>query len=672
MPSLLRAGYSPRASWFALFGVLVSTASFAQQSDLTPGVTYVCNGERMFVENCNIRDTSDSANCMVGHPDHVGANGLMQYTTMSRGALKKLFPTCTQPSAKQVAAAQAMQKKQQDIYNANAQRAEEQLRPATQPVAAGPPPPSKDPQTRAMNRCITAGRLPSSCTGNALLGAFGQMLSAVLPSGGETEAQAGPTMAGVFAGAGGWRLDFIDGGVLVNCSGLSPNQEAYTLNLNGARPILTIRTRPRPLVLTLRADGAIVGPGPVTIEGVVPGGYTAGSSTAGHNESSTYTTTERMSANQVQPASGNSTNTYAGGGAYDVTTTHTSNNYVPGTSTPGYTNFVPRRATCPALDLHSTGTAGIQTMQTDLLKSMLGGDKGPPTPSGIRMHGIYASSTGFSVQFFPESAVLGCGPDAARAYPYTVLAEGSHAVVKIAAADHPLNLVVSSANTLDAGTGMYEVHGRFIAGQNDDGDFTFGPMERSCALGVLSASKEIPASGGTEGAAMGVASSAGGANGGAPAAGPPTGAAMGLATPQAPLGNATLLVVSGLPAQAGAANPLAGRPYILLRESYVNLVTNSVANVPPGVSAYRYGGQACATNAPDCGKINAAVKSSAASAVRADGNGSGTFPGVPPGTYYLMISTRYNNQPYAWGQAVVLKPGANRVTLELKDATLLN
>ena len=30
---------------------------------------------------------------------------------------------------------------------------------------------------------------------------------------------------------------------------------------------------------------------------------------------------------------------------------------------------------------------------------------------------------------------------------------------------------------------------------------------------------------------------------------------------------------------------------------------------------------------------------------------AGTFPGVAPGTYYLMISTRYNNQALVWGQA---------------------
>jgi hypothetical protein len=57
----------------------------------------------MFIENCNMRDLSDNANCMVGHPDHVLSNESMQYTNMTRNQLKKLFPTCTQLSAQEVA-----------------------------------------------------------------------------------------------------------------------------------------------------------------------------------------------------------------------------------------------------------------------------------------------------------------------------------------------------------------------------------------------------------------------------------------------------------------------------------------------------------------------------------------------------------------------------------------
>jgi hypothetical protein len=66
------------------------------------------------------------------------------------------------------------------------------------------------------------------------------------------------------------------------------------------------------------------------------------------------------------------------------------------------------------------------------------------------------------------------------------------------------------------------------------------------------------------------------------------------------------------------------------------------------------------------------VKADAASAVRADANGAGTFPGVPPGSYYLMISARYNNQTLVWGQAVQLKAGSNSLTLDQRNAIPIN
>ena len=89
------------------------------------------------MENCNIRDTSDTANCMVAHPDHLTPTGMNSYTYMTRGALKKLLPTCQQPSAKQAAAAKAFQQRQQDIYNANVQKAEQQMKAPAQPAGGG-------------------------------------------------------------------------------------------------------------------------------------------------------------------------------------------------------------------------------------------------------------------------------------------------------------------------------------------------------------------------------------------------------------------------------------------------------------------------------------------------------------------------------------------------------
>jgi hypothetical protein len=302
-------------------------------------------------------------------------------------------------------------------------------------------------------------------------------------------------------------------------------------------------------------------------------------------------------------------------------------------------------------------------MQTDLLKSLFSdGEKGPPTPAGIRMHGIFASTTGFSTQFFPESVILGCGPDSARAYPYTVVADGASMGIKIEAPDHPLTLAFGPNGSLDAGSGPYQVHGRMVIGSNDNGEFTFAPMEQTCDLAVLAPSKTIPSGGAVTMTASptspGTPATPGTANGGGI-----------LSTPEAPLGNATLSVLSGF---SGSPNPLAGRPYVLLRDSYANALAKGGVSVPAGMSPYKYVGNVCASRTPDCQKITDAVKANAASAVRADAKGAGTFPGVPGGSYYLMISARYNNQSLVWGQAVQLKSGSNSVTLDQRNATPIN
>lgn len=644
--------------------------AIASAQDVQKNVIYVCSGEKIFIENCNIRDLSDTSTCMVGHPGTILPNGLMKYTYETRGALKKLLPTCTQPSAEAIAKAQAREKKQNDTYEANKKKAEDEvdaIEARAQQAISGNG--NKKPQTaeeRAIARCITSGRLPASCTGNMLMGAFSQMLTSVLPADDKAGAQApvaGPVMAGVFQGAGNWRLDFITDGVLVNCSVLAPNQQFYRLDFKGERPTVIIDTTPKNLVLTLKADGTIVGPGPFVINGVIASGYAEGSSTPGHTDTHSVTTTERVNGNEVGQYNGQAgtTVTAAGGGTYDVTKTTQQGTYVGGTSTPGHATFSPKQVTCPALNLSSKGAStGVETMQTDLLKTMFGGSKGAPTPPGIRMHGIYAAASGFSVQFFPESAILGCGPDAARAYPYSVVAEGAKAVIHVNAEDHPLALALRPDGSLDpGGLAPYQVHGRTIIGQNDNDDFTFAPMERSCNLGVLSPSKAIPSNGGS---AATITAGAGTASGGA---------AGTLSSAAAPLGNAVLNISGGFPAQAGVANPLAGRPLVLLRDDYDIVLKKAGLVIPAGMTGQKYVASICTSRTPDCQKAIAAIQANAASAVRADANGKGSLPGVPPGSYYLMISTTYNKQALTWGYKVELKPGANAITLDPSNATVV-
>ena len=107
----------------------------------------------------------------------------------------------------------------------------------------------------------------------------------------------------------------------------------------------------------------------MTINGVVASGYVGGAAGTGATQKDQF------------------------GNLYDA-----AGNRVPGNANAGHTVFASRSATCPALNLSSKGASvGAQTMQTDLLKTMFGGDKGAPTPPGIRMHGIFAMATGFMI-----------------------------------------------------------------------------------------------------------------------------------------------------------------------------------------------------------------------------------------------------------------------------------
>lgn len=118
----IRAGVIGMTS---LMGLVVCAIASAQ--DLQLHVTYVCNGERLFIENCNTQNLSDTANCFVGHPDTILSNGMMKYTNETRGSLKKLLPTCKQPSADEIAKEKAFTKKVQDRQDALKKEAEAKL-----------------------------------------------------------------------------------------------------------------------------------------------------------------------------------------------------------------------------------------------------------------------------------------------------------------------------------------------------------------------------------------------------------------------------------------------------------------------------------------------------------------------------------------------------------------
>jgi len=107
--------------------LVLSWTGILTAGDVQLNAVFVCNGERIIVESCNVRDQSDNASCMVGHPDNIKPNGLMAYTNETRSALKKLLPTCKQPTAEQVAKANNFQRHQAEQLAANTKNANDEL-----------------------------------------------------------------------------------------------------------------------------------------------------------------------------------------------------------------------------------------------------------------------------------------------------------------------------------------------------------------------------------------------------------------------------------------------------------------------------------------------------------------------------------------------------------------
>ncbi len=187
-----------RSFAFAIAILIAPTFAAAQKADAVQlGATFICNGERIYVENCNIRDLSDNANCLVAHPDRPQKNGLMAYTYETRGTLKKLLPTCKQPSAEEVRKANDFQRIQSQKLAANIKKANEandEIDAKAEAVinGSGHAPSAEE---REMYRCITAGRASELCTGKIFSNFLSSSINMLLP-GAVHDGEPGLSLAG--------------------------------------------------------------------------------------------------------------------------------------------------------------------------------------------------------------------------------------------------------------------------------------------------------------------------------------------------------------------------------------------------------------------------------------------------------------------------------------------
>jgi hypothetical protein len=664
----VRAGWPAFASAIVLF-----SAAMASAQDIEPGVTYVCNGERLMIDSCNIRDTSDTSQCFIGHPDTILPNGLMKYTYETRGDLKKLLPTCKQPTPEELAKIKAFNKKVNDTQAAAQKKAEDDLNAQVaqqdariQALAYGERK-KQTPEERALARCITAGRPETVCTGSALMKPFEQVVGSVLPQL-TKPLPPGPDAAGNFEGAGRWRMEFDDRWAVVNCGTLVPEQHSYSVMVRNGQAVITIDTEPKSIVLTVRPDGRLTGGGPLMLAGHVVAGYSAGATTTvpGHMESHDVTTHQELTPLEAQPYAGDS-GLSQNGQMYDLARTSTVTEYQPGATVDSgpQVQYAEKTESCAMPVMSSNGVAASKTdMAKSMLNSFFSDEDLPKVPPGLRMRGEYGGEGGASVEFYPESAVIGCG-EAAKALPYSVQISQGGPVVALKEDSATYSFSIQADGSL-VGPGTVMVHGRSISGQNDNG-MTFAPLDASCDFGTLVA-----------GSAPSGAAPAGAAIASASAAPNPSGAAPGPAAPMNRTGepaNAVLSVSSGFTMAAGVQNPIAGRAFVLLRDSFDNVLAKGGFATPPGASPYIAMLKSCANRSPDCLKASDAINGAGAAGTRLNATGKATFTAVAPGIYWIMGSgvlmapNPADRKVLFWDLRVQLRPGANSVTLDQSNAT---
>ncbi|HXH66746.1 MAG TPA: hypothetical protein VNI81_06060 [Candidatus Limnocylindrales bacterium] len=546
---------------------------------------------------------------------------------------------------------------QRTYENAKAQQAA----PANAPNSSQIQPGSK----QELARCIASGRPQRVCFSEVLGNGMDQLtgISLKLPS------TPGLRMTGDYSSPNGFRIIFQPDKAVMSCRGV-PSPQPYLVEVSETQALVKIQNGGKLVVFTLAQDGKLNGSGPIKLTGQVPAG-TRTEQTMG--TTTTTTTTQReltpLEAQQYPDAKQN-------GQIFTNTETSSQSSYGP-TGTRQVTQYVNKTVDCTVAPLTPMGPTplppdiespfGLLTtifsgtatlMQGGSVKQataeMLNTDKAPAP--GLRMNGKYASPTGLSVIFHPESAVVACG-DAELAHDYFIQKTPNQILIKLKDPANPITLLLKPDGSLFSDAAV-QVNGRVIVGTTEDPNnpFVYSPKIARCRIGTL-----VP--GGQSGSTSAIATTSA-----APIAAIAPTASPATATPIPPGSSASLAISSGFAVQPGAPNPLAGRVIALLKEDLESILRKSGIAVAPGASAARAWKEECQKGMAECKRMLSAMAAYSAANTKADANGKAVFPAVAAGTYYLYSVTQFNNQVVLYDLKVELNPGANALTLDQSKA----
>ena len=298
-----------------------------------------------------------------------------------------------------------------------------------------------------IRRCVEAGRSETECMMEGLGKSAMGLVNGVLPglAALKEEPVRGLRLAGIYPGTNNFQLRFQSDIVGLTCSDLVFAGYPYSVNVDGPQVSVTVMTAPKPIVLSLRPDGKLVGPGPTDIRGEVQIGVQYGTRTYSDGR------TEQIS----RPV-------------FDTQTRRC--------------NIGVLAASGPTTPLE--GAAGV----VGAMNSMLGGgidkNKQAEVPVGLRVAGEWGSQSAFDVEFRPEGVIVGCR-ETAKLTPYLVQVGPGGVAINVQLSSTPFTLMMRPDGRL-TGPQTVRVDGRAVVGTDGSGALTYVPRSASCPVGTLS------------------------------------------------------------------------------------------------------------------------------------------------------------------------------------------
>lgn len=437
-----------------------STAATSEFRDIVLGVFYVCNGERVVVNACDVNNPSDSGTCQVAYFDRPRRNGYIPVSSETRGTLRKLLATCKQPSAEELETKRKFDEGVQRRYQAEIDARNERTKNEAPANTGG----ASDRETLALRRCHSSGRPIGECVAEVMGGA----IAGFIPPLATKKVAPGLRLSGRYEVAG-FSIEFPNkssdqlpsGKVKVGCGKLDPEIYDYTVTRSTGSINLTVMTKPM-ISFVLQPNGNWAGPGVVELNGRFIVGYGPP-----HEETVTVPGQPVMVQRNIgTPINSGDTSTY-----YWSFPSHMETRTV---RTPIYKSGTDR---CDLRNVVLVGAARDKSTISEAAGLV-------ETPPGLRMGGDYVGGGGFSINFHPATATVNCG-EAAWSDAYVVEPTGKEMLVKLKNGASPFTLVLRPDGSLvPSMPGVITVAGREMIGMNG-AQPVYRPQTARCQLTSL-------------------------------------------------------------------------------------------------------------------------------------------------------------------------------------------